>query len=60
MNDIPTEENKAYSIHSTKNILPDNNSMAKICLQTNLAYASHSVKQTPGESPEDEGYEQVD
>ena len=53
MNDIPTEENKAYSIHSIENILPDSNSMTKIFLQMNLAYTSHSVKQTAGESPED-------
>ena len=60
MNDVPTEENKAYSSHSIKNILPDSNSMTKICLEANLAYTSHSVKQTVGESPENKVYEQVD
>ena len=54
MNDVPTEENKAYSSHSIKNILPDSsNHMAKISLEANLAYTSHSVKkQMVGKSPE--------
>ena len=62
MNDVPTKEKKSYSIHSIKNILPNSNSMTKICPEANLAYTSHStsVKQTVGESPEDKVYEQVD
>ena len=60
MNDIPTAENNACSRHSIKNILSDSNSMTKICLEANLAYTSHSVKQTAGESPEDKVYEQMD
>ena len=42
------------------NISPNSNSMPKISLESNLAYTSHSVKQTVGESPEDKVYEQVD
>ena len=60
MDDVPTKENKSYSIHSIENILPNSNSMAKICPEANLAYTSHSVKQTVGESLEDKVYEQVD
>ena len=60
MSDVPTEENKAYSNHSIKNILPDSNSLTKICLEANFAYTSHSVKKTVGESPEDNVYEQMD
>ena len=59
MSDVPAEENVCSS-YSAKNTLPDSNSMAMICLEANLAYTSHSVKQTVGESPEDNVYEQVD
>ena len=60
MNDVPTEENKAYSSHSIKNVSPNSNSMPKICLEVNLSYTSHSVKETVGENPENKVYEQVD
>ena len=60
VNDVSTENNKASSNHSFKNILTDSNSTTTICIEANLAYNSHSVKQTVGESPEDEIYEQVD
>ena len=60
MNDVPTKENKSYSSHSIKNILPQSNSMTKICVEANLAYTGHSVKQTVGEIPEDKVYEPVD
>ena len=60
MIDVPTEENKAYSSNFIESISSGSNSMAKVCLEANLAYTSHSVKQTVGESPEDKVYEQVD
>ena len=60
INDVPTEENMAYSSHYIKKIIPNSNSMTKICLETNLAYTSHSVKQTIGDNHEDKVYEQVD
>ena len=60
MNNVPTEENKAYSSHFIKNILPDSNPMGKVCLQANLAYTSHDVKQTVKENREEKAYEQVD
>ena len=60
MNNVPIEENMAYSSHSIENILPDSNSMTKMCLEANLAYTSHSMKQTVGESLEVKVYEQVD